>query len=140
MAPRSQEIPPGFVLVEPRNPFAELLGPIYEQADDDGFRRGFRVSDKHLNTAGIAHGGMLMTFADILMGQAIRQADAFPAVTIRMTTDFTAPARLGDWVDGTGRATRVTRSMVFVEAEIAVNGRLSLTASGLFQRLGRRHG
>lgn len=140
MAPQTRDIPPGFVPVEPRNPFAELLGPIYEKADDDGFRRGFRVADQHLNTAGIAHGGMLMTFADILMGQAIRRADAFPAVTVRMTTDFTAPARRGDWVDGTARTTRVTRSMVFVEAEIAVNGRLSLTANGVFQRLGRRHG
>lgn len=140
MARRSRDVPPGFLPVAPRNPFAKLLGPIYEKTDDEGFRHGFRVSDKHLNAAGIAHGGMLMTFADILMGQAIRRSDAFPAVTVRMTTDFTAPARLGDWVDGTGRTTRVTRSMVFVEAEIAVNGRLSLTANGLFQRLGRRHG
>ncbi len=135
---RSDDIPPGFVPVEPRNPFATLLGPIYEKAGDDGFRRGFRVSDRHLNTAGIAHGGMLMTFADILMGQAIRRAGAFPAVTVRMTTDFTAPARLGDWVDGTGQTRRVTRAMVFVQAEIMVNGRLSLTATGLFQRLRRQ--
>lgn len=129
-------VPDGFEPPERASAFGDLIGPIFEGADDGS--RGFRVEAKHANNAGIAHGGMLMSLADMTLGRTVRDATGGPGVTVRMVSDFHAPARLGDWVEGHGRATRVTRTMVFAEAEVRANGRLILSASGIFRRLRQR--
>jgi len=138
---RSTEVPAGFVPPRVASAYAGLVGPVYE-GEGQGVegRRGFRVTDKHINRAGIVHGGMLMSFADMVMGRGVREAGPAGGVTVRMTTDFLGPAHHGDWVEGLARVTRTTRTLLYVAAEITANGRLILTASGIFRRLRRQHG
>lgn len=50
-----------------------------------------------------------------------------------MTSDFLNPARTGEWVEGTARTTRVTRSMAFAECEIRSGAKLIFTATGVFK-------
>ena len=60
------------------------------------------------------------------------------ALTIRMNSDFLSSARPGDWLEGTARVTRATRSVVFCEAELYVGQRTVLRATGVF-KLMQRH-
>jgi uncharacterized protein (TIGR00369 family) len=127
--------PPGFKPIVHSSPFGAENGPFFESRSGDSWIRGFRVLERHTNAGGIAHGGMLMTFADVVLAQAVIHQAGQPAVTVRMTSDFLAPARLGDWVEGTAEVTRVTRSMAFVEGRLKSGSRTLLTASAVFQML-----
>lgn len=125
--------PDGFTLAEGRGPFTTHNGPIYRRDDEDGWKRGFRVLKRHCNSFGLVHGGWYMAFADGLLAEAVFRASGAPMLTVRMTSDFLAAARIGDWVEGTARTTRVTRTMAFAEAEIRCGVRLLFTASGVFK-------
>ena len=90
-----------------------------------------------MNSRGITHGGMLMAFADGLLGTAIfRETNTF-ALTMRMNSDFLSSARPGEWLEGTARVTRATGSVAFCEAELFVGNRPVMKATGVFKLMGR---
>ncbi len=127
-------IPDGFQAIESRSPFAAHNGPIYQREEEDGgFVRGFHVLETHLNAGRMAHGGMLVAFADGVLGQCAGRAVGTPAVTLRLTSNFVAPARPGDWVEGRAEVIRQGRSTVFVRGQLTVRHRTVLTADGIFQ-------
>ncbi|MFC3226014.1 PaaI family thioesterase [Marinibaculum pumilum] len=137
-------IPDGFVERPTRGPFARLVGPYYEapaRGSDasETVRRGFQVEERHTNALGIAHGGMLMAFLDSVLAGAVATVAEGSFVTLRMTTDFLAPARRGDWVEGQAAVTRQTRSVCFVRGELRVGERRVATADAVFRLLPRRH-
>mgnify|MGYP002529381984 CR=1 FL=1 len=127
--------PDGFAPIIHSNPFGAHIGPIYERLEGEDFCRGFFIAEKLTNSAGIAHGGVLMTFADIVLARAVMAEIDAAAVTIRLTCDFIAPAKRDGWVEGRARVTRATKSVVFVEGELSVAGKPNLAAQGLFKPL-----
>lgn len=131
--------PPGnFEPIVSSSPFGWENGPIFEQANDDGWVRGFRVAEKHSNAAGICHGGMLMTFADILLSRAVLDVVAPPFVTVRLVSDFMGPAMMGDWVEGKANVVGVEDGMVSLTGQIYTEGTPVLSVSALFKKLGSR--
>lgn len=135
--PDDEDNPPeGFVFSETRGPFTSHNGPFFHKVTDDGFWHGFRARDHHLNGHGIVHGGLLMSFADGLMGTAVWRDSRTRAVTMRMTSDLLDMVRPGEWVEGTAKVTRAARSVAFVEAEVFCGRRKVMTASGVFKLLG----
>jgi uncharacterized protein (TIGR00369 family) len=116
------EPPPGFQLYPQHGGFAQSFGPIYLHAE--GGRLGFRVTQGHLNVAGVCHGGALASFADLQM-IAIRTALG-PVVkhrpTVNLSVDYVAPAPLGAWVEAAVTLVKATRSMVFTHALITADG------------------
>lgn len=140
VSPEGPGPPQGFVPMTQTSPYGRLVGPVYEKTTSAGRVFGFRVNDKHVNLGGVAHGGMLATFADIVLGQfAARDFDKV-TVTVRMVTDFLAPARPGDWVEGTANLTRQTKSFFFVDGVVTCRSRNLLNASAIFKVVNRRRG
>jgi uncharacterized protein (TIGR00369 family) len=132
----TDSIPDGFTAIEHSANFGRHTGPFYDGQDEAGFVRAFRPDERHGNSLGIVHGGMLMTFADIVLARAVRAvATGRPFVTLRMTTDFVTPARQGDWIEGRAKVTRQARGVVFVRGRLTVGTRLVLKADGLFRVL-----
>jgi uncharacterized protein (TIGR00369 family) len=125
-------VPEGFVQ-STRGPYTSHNGPIFHKVTDDGMVHAFRVLDRHCNGHGILHGGMMMTFADGVLASAVHRAVQVPALTLRMTCDFVAIGRLGDWVEGVGTVMRATRSVAFVEGRLRVGERTILTTSAVFK-------
>ncbi len=125
--------PPGFALARSRGPFTTHNGPIFNYDQDGVWKRGFRVLPRHCNNFGLLHGGWFMAFADGLLAEAAFRAAQAPMLTVRLTSDFLASARVGEWVEGTARTTRATRTMAFAEGEIRSGSRLLFTASGVFK-------
>lgn len=135
----TDSIPDGFTAIEHSANFGRHTGPFYDGEDEAGFVRAFLADERHGNSLGIVHGGMLMTFADIVLARAVREvATGRPFVTLRMTTDFVAPARQGDWIEGRAKVTRQARGIVFVRGRLTVGNRLVLKADGLFRVLNPR--
>ena len=134
MTSADAELPPpeGYVLAQGRGPYTTHNGPIYRLDEGDTWKRGFRVLRRHCNSFGLVHGGWYMSFVDGVLAEAVHRASGAPSLTVRMTSDFLASARIGDWVEGTGRCTRVTRTLAFAEAELYSGGKRLFTASAVF--------
>jgi uncharacterized protein (TIGR00369 family) len=119
--------------------FAKHVGPVWRLPDgEDGAlkRYAILVTDKHMNSAGSVHGGMLMTLADMAMSQTSRLVSgAKSCATVSLNCDFVGPGRLGDLIEAQVRVTRKSRTMVFVSAELVSAGQVILVATGLWKIL-----
>jgi acyl-coenzyme A thioesterase PaaI-like protein len=115
--------------------FNKFAGPFYRLPDDGDIRRfAFVALDKHMNGSGTVHGGLLMTFADISMSRTSRLVSgAASCSTVALNCDFVGPGRLGDVIEARVRATRQTRTLIFLSAELSAPGRIVMTASGLWK-------
>jgi len=131
-ARNSFAVPPGFVAIPPMSGFGRAMGPWYEKPDGEKVILGIRAEERHINRLGIIHGGMMMAFADTLLSEVGRRVTGKPSVTMRMTVDFISAAKLGDWIEGSGEVSRITRNLVFVQARIWRGKHTLMTASGVF--------
>lgn len=129
-------VPPGF---EPAFPATErfigLCGPLYiRRRTDAAAVLALRIEPKHLNLLGIAHGGLLVTLADSALGYTLHHAHKarVALVTVTLSTDFIAPARLGDWVEAYVDVQHVGSRMAFANCTLHVGERRILRASGVF--------
>ena len=125
--------PEGFKLSIDRGPFTTHNGPYFHKVSGDSFAHGFRATQRHCNSHGIVHGGMLMAFGDGVLATAVYREAKRRAVTIRMTSDFVHMVRVGEWVEGTAWVTRAARSVCFVEGEIKTGNQVVLRCSGVFK-------
>lgn len=118
--------------------FEELVGPLYWRRDDGGaVRYGFRAAARHANPRGVVHGGMLMSFADYVLGSTVWVAvEKRPCATASLNCDFLAAAQVGDWIEGEAAVTRRGASLVFVQATLRTEEREVLTANGVWKILG----
>lgn len=128
-------IPDGFQPLDLPDDFLRLIGPLRVKLDPDGPRVGLLLEARHGNPLGIAHGGCLMTLADMVMGIgcgfAAKTAAIFP--TISMNCDFVRGARIGQWIDGKAVITRRTANFIFARCELMSAGNVALSASGVFK-------
>ena len=131
------QAPDGFEPIVSHSAYGLAAGPIFEKTDPatEAWARGFRVLDKHSNMGGNCHGGMLMTFADILLSRAVLEVAQAPFVTVRMVTDFVGPARVGDWVEGTATATGNDDGIVTLTGCVTANGKPVADLSSLFKAI-----
>ncbi|HEY1613287.1 MAG TPA: PaaI family thioesterase [Rhizomicrobium sp.] len=132
----NSDIPAGFVPLRLVMGFLDGNGPLYGKWADDRLLIGFRVERRHCNPASVAHGGMLATFADMLLPLAARfqsAADMGFLPTINLSCDFLAPAPLGAWVEGRADALRTTRNLLFAQGTAAADGVPCLRANGIFK-------
>ena len=93
-----------------------------------------RVEEKHLNTRGIAHGGMLVTLADSALGIALAtsRTPPTPMVTVNLSTDFADAAHAGDWIEAHVDIQKVGARLAFANCYLVVGNKRILRASGVF--------
>ncbi len=134
------DIPKGFHALPVGGEFIAHNGPLYLRHDGDLVQLGFRVEKRHTNPMGMCHGGMLASFADMLLPVTIhRRADEVGRrflPTISLQIDYLAPAQMGAWVQGEAQVLRTTRTMVFAQGLVSADGEPALRVSGTF-KLGR---
>ena len=129
--------PPGFKRSEGRGPFMTHNGPLYDRIHGDAVQQAFFASDRHANGIGLVHGGMLSAFMDGLMASALLHAGAEALVTMHLSIDYLGMSRIGDWVIGEGRCTRLTRDVGFAEARVFVGRRTVVRGGGVFKLMRR---
>lgn len=130
------DAPAGFAPLAIRMGFLETNGPLYLRWAEDRVILGFRVGLRHCNPGRVCHGGMLATFADMLLPIAARlqsRAEMGFLPTINLTCDFLAPAPLGSWVEGRAEAVTVTRNLLFAQGLATADGKPCLRANGIFK-------
>ena len=129
------DIPPGFkALQRGSSPFLSSLGPLYAKNEGSSVVIGLRIEEKHLNTRGVAHGGMLVTLADSALGIviAMSRSPPQPMVTVNLTADFADVARAGDWVEARVDVQKIGKRFAFASCHLWVGEKRILRASGIF--------
>jgi uncharacterized protein (TIGR00369 family) len=133
----SSSIPEGFKPLIIGGEFMRLNGPIHTKREGDRLLVGFRVEPRHCNPMSMCHGGMLASYADMLLpvtAHALSKTLANRFLpTINLQIDYLAPAPLGAWVVGEGQLLRETRGLVFAQAVATADGVPCLRASGIFK-------
>ena len=137
-APTEFEPPPGYTPLEWRRGFARQIAPLYRRAQNSAFTMGFRVEEHHTNGMTNAHGGMLMTFADMAWGHIVSVETSSYWVTVRLTCDFLSSAHLGEWVEGGGEVLSTADDLYVVRGRVWCGERTLITGTGLFKPIQRR--
>lgn len=137
-APAELEIPEGYVALDWRRGFVRQIGPLYRRQTDGGSSMGFRVEEHHTNGMTNAHGGMLMTFADMAWGNIVSIETSSYWVTVRLTLDFLSSAHIGDWVEGGGEVLSTTDGLYVIRGKIWSGERQLMTGTGVFKPIQRR--
>jgi uncharacterized protein (TIGR00369 family) len=134
MSAPSGNVPEGFARLERGGPFLASLGPLYAKKGEGGLVVGMRIEEKHLNTRGIAHGGMLVTLADSALGIAVATSTNPPRsfVTVNLSVDFIASARQGDFVEAHVDIEKVGARLAFATCFLQTQKKRVLRASGVF--------
>jgi len=133
------DIPQGFEELQRANSrFLSSLGPLYAKSEASGLVIGLRVEERHLNTRGVAHGGMLVTLADSALGIviAMSRTPPHPMVTVNLTADFADVARQGDWVEARVDVQKMGKRLAFATCHLWVGDRRILRASSVFAAVG----
>jgi len=134
----SANIPEGFRPFAFNFGFIENAGPLYGKWDGTNMLMGFRVEMRHCNPGQVAHGGMLATFADMLLPMASRfqsKIDMGFVPTINLTCDYLSPAKLGAWVEGRAEPVRITKGLIFAQGVATADGEPCLRSNGVFKRM-----
>ncbi|SRR5690349_15212545 len=119
-------------------PFEEAVGPFYARREaGDAFVAGCRMKAMNLRSGGIAHGGMLMTFADFALFM-IAQDDIAgqDAITVSMTSDFLAGAPAGSLLVARGDVLKRGRKLLFVRGVVAADETDVLAFSAVIKLIG----
>ena len=139
-----KQIPEGFVRVRrPKpNPFNEMAGPFYERRRGTEVSLGLRIEERHTNSRGICHGGLLATLADLALGYSAlaiggpdRNKQSF--VTVSLSLDFAGSAMPGDWVASEVEVQKTGSRLAFANCYLVANGVRIVRASAIFALSGK---
>jgi acyl-coenzyme A thioesterase 13 len=128
-------VPEGFRPLDVRDDFVGLVGPLYYKIEGDKIRLGLPLEPRHGNPMGWAHGGLLVTLADMVMGVGAGHATGmrWPHPTVSLSTEFVRGAKLGQWLEGTARIARRTINFCFCSCDLVAGGEIVLVATGVFK-------
>ena len=115
-------------------PFAEYLGVRAHQQENGELEITLALRPKHHNSWGAAHGGVILSVLDMVMGLSAKSVDAQAsgAITIELKTNFIQMVTTR--LRAKAKATRMGRTLIFVEGELFnEDGELAAKASGTFK-------
>ncbi|HLN08624.1 MAG TPA: PaaI family thioesterase [Xanthobacteraceae bacterium] len=132
------EVPPEFSRSRRSSGYLDLIGPIQEAGEGADYRLGLRVDARHVNSRGLCHGGVLAALADVHLGRmvALSASPPLPLVTIHLDLDYLAPAKLGAWLEASGRVDRMGRTLAHASGVITADGAPVLRCAAVFQVVG----
>lgn len=124
-----------------QGPFTLQVGPIWvkrEKDGADGSAYGLLAEERHTNSRGVMHGGMLMTLADHVLGWIVWDAvDRAACATVSLNNQFIAAVKPGDFIEMRAQIVRQTRSLIFIQGTAVVGDRPVLTSEGIWKVLGQ---
>lgn len=126
--------PPGFAPLFRTSPLLDTLGPFYGQGRGAELVIGLRVAEKHANSRGTLHGGVIATLCDVALGYTLASSADPPLalVTASMTVDYTGTARVGDWIEARVESARTGKRLAFANAYVTLDDTRIARASAVF--------
>ena len=130
------DAPPGFEPLFRTSPFLDLLGPVFYRRSEKTFIVGLRVAEHHTNARGTAHGGLLLTLADVALGYvpAFSADPPLSLTTANLSADFAGHAKVGDWLEAHVDIQKIGSRLVFANAYLLVGAERIARVSAVFAR------
>ncbi|MEJ2801226.1 PaaI family thioesterase [Comamonadaceae bacterium PP-2] len=101
--------------------FLNACGPLWTRREDGEWGYGMLVTSRHLNPAGVLHGGALLTLVDHAVSTVAWQAcGRIPCLTLQLDGHFVAAVEPLSFVEVRAAVRQRTRGMVFLHACAAV--------------------
>ena len=109
-------------------------GLLFRKISTNRFEFKTKIKKKHLNTAGITHGGYISSIIDSGAGTgAHRAARSSLCVTISLDIKFISPTKLNDEINGFVKILKKTKSMVFLNCHLKTDKKIIASASGIWK-------
>jgi len=133
-------VPEGFERHTRRSGLTDPWEPIYARRSAREIRLGFRAAASHANSRGFVHGGLISALADNAMGLSCGQqlTDISTLVTVSLSLDFVASAKIGQWVEIRPEVIKTGKSLCFARALVMADDFVCARASGVFMAAARR--
>jgi acyl-coenzyme A thioesterase 13 len=127
-------IPEGFTPLARSSPLLDLIGPVYSKGSGLQLEIGLRTDERHANSRGTLHGGVLATLADVGMGYAMAFSSnpPLPLITASMTLDYLSPVQINEWLEVRLEYSKKGRQLAFATVGLHVGDRMVARASGVF--------
>jgi len=92
--------PDDFVPHFRKSPLTDAWEPVYSKRTDEAVILGLYADERHCNSRGLIHGGLISTLADNAMGlsYAAQHENVSGLMTITLHVDFVGAGKLGDWL------------------------------------------
>lgn len=128
------DAPAGFVPTDFSPGFLTLSGPYYLKRDEVGCTIGLRVTEAHANYVGVAHGGVMATFADVALSFTVYDSEhpRLQVVSNSLTVNFLSSTRTGDWLEGVCRLDRKGKRIAYTSGEIRRGKEVVMTMTGVY--------
>tara|TARA_Y100000996_G_scaffold407241_1_gene384632 strand:+ start:881 stop:1306 length:426 start_codon:yes stop_codon:yes gene_type:complete len=128
-----------FIQISKKPGFMKSNGGLFlRQVSKNKYEFKTKINKKHLNKAGITHGGYIASIIDAGAGTgAHRSTGGKPCVTISLDIKFISSTVLGDKIIGFTKIQKITNSMVFLICHLECKGKLVASASGIWKILKR---
>ncbi|MFZ4287782.1 PaaI family thioesterase [Variovorax sp. HJSM1_2] len=128
----------GWKQVKSAGVFMDLVGPLWARREREGvaaaWRYGLLLTPRHLNPAGVVHGGLLETLMDhALSAIAWEAAGRVPCVSVQLDSHFLSAARAGEFIEASGLVVHRSQSMVFLRGGLCVAERQVMAAQALMK-------
>lgn len=114
--------------------FIAQAGPLWTRREGDAWAYGFAVEPHHLNPAGIAHGGSLLTLVDHAISTVAWEAcERTPCITLQLDSHFVGAVLPGQFIEARARVLRRAGALLFMRGEVSAEGHLVLSAQALMK-------
>ena len=108
--------------------------PLYSRRTGEAVILGLLAAEPHANSRGFVHGGLIAALADNAMGLScgVHLRNATGLVTVGMSIDYLASARLGQWLEFTTTVLKAGRSLAFAQMLVTADGAPVARANATF--------
>jgi uncharacterized protein (TIGR00369 family) len=102
-----------------KQPFDEFLGIEYKKIDDDHLQLRLPIKDLFVNSAGVVHGGIISSMADVAVSNLIpaNENGIQQALTVDLNVSFLKPAT-GTYLIANAQIERKGRTLIHTECSI----------------------
>ena len=131
--------PEGFERHFRRSPLTEPWEPIYSKKMERAVIIGLWLAEPHTNSRGLIHGGLIAALADNAMGLSCSVASAEPLslLTISLSIDYLASARIGQWLQVDTTFVKAGRSIAFAQCFVNADGVACARGNATFKVLAK---
>lgn len=120
-----------------RSPLTDPWEPLWSENTGKAIRIGLWLDERHTNSRGLAHGGLITALADNAMGLScgLHLESVEGLVTVGLAVDFLSSARIGKWLEMQPEVVKVGGTLAFAQCLATANGKPCARANATFSVL-----
>ena len=133
--PKTDFLNNGYTIPYPDDPFEMNSGPFYLGKGNNGETIvALEVSQSQCNSGLVAHGGLIMTLADLAVcHEAVKNLGNLRALTVSLTANFLKPAKKGTILKAFPEVSHRTKRTWFAEAYILADDEKVFTCTSVIR-------